>query len=99
MVARNTWESIARARDLGEGGHRVVMVYGRSSDLDRAGWNNQNVIEAMGKGALLALLYDRPGLSVEFTLEASLPLDPDGADVFIYDDLGNCQAVANTYRR
>ena len=100
IAAGNIWESIERGRGFGEAGDRVVMVYGRPIDLDRAGWNNQNVIDATGKGALFALLYDRPRLSVEFTLEASLPqIDAVGADVFIYDDLGNCQRVSDTYRR
>jgi hypothetical protein len=92
MAARNVWESVSRR--MNRDADAVVMVYGRSSGLDLAGWNNVNVVEAIGKGALLALLYDRPAMPVHFIPESSLPtIDRSRADVFFYDDFGNCYTV------
>ena len=70
------------------------MVYGRTTDMERAAWNSRNVVEALGRGAMLSLLYDRPGLEVEFHTEPALAqIDRSAADIFIYDDLGNCQLI------
>lgn len=98
LIAETMSDAIGTAKS--DNVDRVVMVYARTRFArdDKQSWNNYNVMGAIGGAAGIRLLYGRCDLDVLFTKlgEDIPPEKSEGADVFYYDDLGNCRLQGRT---
>jgi hypothetical protein len=94
-IARNIFDGILRTRPVGKSVQKVYMVYGREEGRDSARGNYRNVVAATGNGSLINLIYRRPGLPVIFEVvgDAIDKNDLREADVYFFDDFGDCKLM------
>jgi hypothetical protein len=101
LIAKATFESVSQYKPFDPSIERVLFVYGRPEGRDVAKWNMNNVVAAVGGGALFNLVYEKPNLEVRLQVDGD-PVssqDVENADVYYYDDAGNAKRFTELFRK
>jgi hypothetical protein len=94
-IARTVYGAISAEAPFGDHVEKVYFVYAREEGYKEAKWNRTNVEEAIGRGSLINLIYNRPDIEVVFGVAGAQITRGEQyvSDIYFFDDYGNCMKM------